>query len=241
MKARTTLTAAVMAVATGAAVMTMAAPAGAATAPSVSASPHTNLVNGQMVTVTAKGFTHAPKTGATAAECSKAALKSKSISDCDISSATNVPVDSKGDGTAKFKILTGSNYSDANGGKCGGNNACIIVVIDAIPTTQEAAAGISFKGAKLVTKTTVLSKKTVTKGKKLTITAKTTHGSAKLTGTVTFTANGKKLAKVKETKSGRVSIHHRFKKAGKYKIKATYSGSKAYKGSSGTRKITVKK
>ena len=58
---------------------------------------------------------------------------------------------------------------------------------------------------------------------------------------MTFTANGKKLKAVKETKSGKVTFKHAFKKTGKYTIKATYSGSKAYKGSHGTKKIKVKK
>jgi hypothetical protein len=237
-----------MAAATGVAVMATApVAANAAAAPSVSASPHKNLANGQMVTVTAKNFTAAATAGsATAAECSAAALKSKSINDCDIQSATAVPVNASGNGSAKFKILTGASYSDTNGGKCGGTNSCIITVVDnPFATTQEAAAAISFKGAtvaKKATHTKVTSKKTVAKGKKLTITVKTTHkGSGKLSGKVTFTANGKKFASVKETKSGKVKLKVGFKKTGKLTIKAHYGGNKAFKGSTGTKKITVKK
>jgi hypothetical protein len=243
-RARTTLTAAAMAVATGAALMATAPlAASAAAAPSVTVSPHRNLTNNQMVTVTAKGFTAAETAkSATAAECSHAALASKSIADCDVSSATAVPIGKTGSGHVKFKILTGANYKDANGGKCGGKNACIITVVDnPFAPTQEAAGVISFAGPKKATHTKVTSKKTVHKGKKVTFTVKTTHkGAGRLSGTVTFTANGKKIGKAKESKTGRAHVSVKFKKTGTFTIKARYAGNKGFKGSTGKEKIHVK-
>jgi hypothetical protein len=234
-----------MAVATGAALMATApVAANAAAAPSVSVKPHTNLNNGDMVKVTAKNFTAAVTShAATAAECSHAALKSKSISDCDVSTATPVPVDNSGNGTAQFKIVTGSNYTDANGGKCGGNRSCIITVVDnPFAVTQEAAAVITFHGAKAATHTKVTSKDSVDKGKKLTLKIKTTHkGAGRLSGKVTITANGKRIAKAKEKKSGKLRVKVTFKKTGKEKIVAHYGGNKKFKGSSGNETIKVTK
>jgi hypothetical protein len=232
-----------MALATGAALLATApVAANAAAAPSVTATPHTALKNGQTVKVTAKNFTAASSSGsATAAECSHAALKSKSINDCDIASATPVPINSSGNGTAQFKILTGSSYSDTNGGKCGGKNSCIITVVDnPFATTQEAAATISF--TKAATHTKVSGKSSVAKGSKLKLTIKTTHkASGKLSGKVTITANGHKLAKVKEPKSGKISLKVKFKKTGKEKIVAKYGGNKKFKASSGTKTVKVTK
>jgi hypothetical protein len=234
-----------MAVATGAAVMATAPiTASAAAAPSVTVTPHANLANGKMVTVTAKHFTAAVTAkSATAAECSHAALKSKSINDCDVKTATPIPINTSGNGSAKFKIEAGAAYSDANGGKCGGAHACIITVVDnPFAPTQEAAGSISFKVAKKATHTKVTSKKTVHKGKKVTVTVRTTHkGAGKLSGTVTFTANGKKIGKAKESKSGRAHVKVKFKKTGTFTIKAHYAGNKAFKGSTGKEKIHVKK
>jgi hypothetical protein len=234
-----------MALATGAALMATApVAANAAAAPSVSVKPHTNLSNGDKVTVTAKGFTAAVTSGAaTAAECSHAALKSKSISDCDVATATPVPVDNSGNGTASFTIVSGSSYTDTNGGKCGGNRSCIITVVDTpFGTTQEAAGAISFKGAKAATHTKIASKHSVGKGKKLTLKIKTTHkGAGKLSGKVTVTANGKKLAKAKETKSGKLKIKVKFSKTGKEKIVAKYGGNKKFAGSKGKETIKVTK
>jgi uncharacterized protein (AIM24 family) len=239
-RARTTLTAAAMAVATGAALMATApVAAGAATAPSVSVTPHKHLSNGDKVTVRAGGFTNAPAGMATAAECSHAALKSKSINDCDVQSATPVPVNANGNGKATFTVVSGRSYSDMNGGKCGGRHSCIIVVVDTpFGTTQQAAAAISFKKP---THTTVTSKKTAHTGKKFTFKIKTTHkGAGKLTGKVTLKANGKKIAKVKVRRSGKEKVKVTFTKTGKYKIKAHYSGNKRFSGSTGKEKIRVK-
>jgi hypothetical protein len=233
-----------MAVATGTAVMATAPlAANAAAAPSVTVSPHKHLTNNQMVTVTAKGFTSAPGDSATAAECSHAALKSMSINDCDISTATAVPVNAKGNGSAKFKIIAGSGYTDNNGGKCGGSHNCIVTVVDnPLAPTQEAAGTISFTSAKKATHTKVTSKDSVDKGKKLTLKIKTTHkGAGKLSGKVTVTANGTKIAKAKETKSGKVHVKVKFAKTGTYKIKAHYHGNKRFKASTGKEKIKVTK
>jgi Bacterial Ig-like domain (group 3) len=247
-RARTTLAAATLAVATGAALMATApVAANAAAAPSVTVSPHTNLTNGQKVTVTAKNFTAAVTAkSATAAECSHAALKSKSISDCDVSTATPVPVNTSGNGSATFTIVSGATYTDMNGGKCGGNNACIITVVDTpFGTTQEAAAPITFKGAKVAKKAThtkITGKDSVDKGKKITLKIKTTHkGAGKLSGKVTIRANGKKIASVKEKKSGKLTVKLSFKKTGKEKIVAHYGGNKKFKASSGKKTIKVTK
>jgi hypothetical protein len=245
-RARTTLTAAVLAVATGTAVMATAPlSASGAAAPSVTVSPHKHLTNGKMVKVTAKHFT-AAVTGksALAAECSHAALKSKSINDCDVATATQVPVNNSGNGSAQFKIVTGANYTDNNGGKCGGKHSCIITVVDnALSPTQEAAGAISFTAAKKATHTKLTSKKdSVDKGKKITLTIKTTHkGSAKLSGKVTIKANGTKIAKVKETKSGKLHVKVKFASTGKEKLTAHYGGNKKFKGSTGKETIKVTK
>jgi Bacterial Ig-like domain (group 3) len=244
-RARTTLTAAVMALATGAAVMATApVAASAAAAPSVTVSPHRNLTNGKQVKVTAKHFTAAVAgKSALAAECSHAALKTKSINDCDVSTATMVPVNNSGNGSAKFKIVTGADYTDNNHGKCGGRHSCIITVVDnALMPTQEAAATISFKVAKKATHTRLTSKDSVDKGKKLTLTIKTTHkGAGKLSGKVTIKANGTKIAKVKETKSGKLHVKVKFTKTGKEKLTAHYGGNGKFKGSTGKETIKVTK
>jgi hypothetical protein len=235
-----------MAVATGTAILATAPlSASGAAAPSVSVKPHTKLTDGKMVTVTAKNFTAAVTAGsATAAECSHAALKSKSINDCDVATATPVPVNNSGNGSAKFKVVSGSDYSDNNGGKCGGTHKCIITVVDnPFTTTQEAAAAISFKVARKATVTTLTSRKdSVDKGKKITLRIKTTHkGAGKLSGFVTIKANGTKIAKVKEHKSGKLRVKVKFKKTGTKKLSAHYSGNKKFKGSTGRTKITVTK
>jgi hypothetical protein len=240
-RARTTLTAAVMALATGTAVMATAPlSAGAAAAPSVTVSPHRNLSDGKMVKVTAKNFTAAATAGsATAAECSHAALKSKSIADCDVSTATQIPVNASGNGSAKFTVVAGKNYMDSDGGKCGGRHRCIITVVDnPFAPTQEAAAVISFKKP---THTKVTSKKTAHTGHKFTFKITTTHaGAGRLTGKVTLKANGKKIAKVKVRRSGKEKVKVTFTKTGKFKIKAHYSGNKKFSGSTGHEKIRVK-
>jgi hypothetical protein len=240
-RARTTLTAAVMALATGTAVMATAPlSAGAAAAPSVTVSPHRHLSNGRMVKVTAKNFTAAATArSATAAECSHAALKSRSINDCDVSTATQVPVNASGNGSAMFTVVAGKNYTDTNGGKCGGRHRCIITVVDnPLAPTQEAAATISFKKT---THTVVRSKKIAHTGQKFTFKITTTHkGSGRLTGKVTLKANGKKIAKVKVRRSGKEKVKVIFTKTGKEKITAHYGGNKRFSGSTGKERIRVK-
>jgi hypothetical protein len=240
-RARTTLTAAVMALATGTAVMATAPlSASGAAAPSVTVSPHRNLINGRMVKVTAKNFTAAATAkSATAAECSHAALKSKSINDCDVSTATQIPINASGNGSAKFKVVTGSHYMDGDGGKCGGRHRCIITVVDnPIAPTQEAAAIISFKKS---THTVVTSKKTAHTGHKFTFRITTTHkGAGRLTGKVTLRANGKRIAKVKVRRSGKERVKVTFTKTGKEKITAHYGGNRRFSGSTGKEKIRVK-
>jgi hypothetical protein len=245
-KARTTLTAALLAVATGGAALAMAAPAGAA-APKqtlkVTATPHSKLVNGKSVAIKATGFAAADNSSPTVvvAECSVAVVKSGSTNDCDLSTAKPITVANKV-GTGTLTVLTGKNYKDNDGGKCNAANSCVAVVENLGNTKEVGGAVVTFKAPLAATKTKLTSKKTVTKGKKLTFTVKTApKGTANFSGKVAFTANGKKIGSVKETKSGKVTFKHAFKKAGKYTIKATYSGNKAYKGSHGTRKITVKK
>ncbi len=224
----------------------MAAPAGAA-APKqtlkVTATPHSKLVNNGSVAIKATGFAAADNSSPTVvvAECAAAVVKSGSTNDCDLSTAKPVTVASKV-GTGTLTVLTGKNYKDNDGGKCNAANACYAVVENLGNTKEVGGAKVTFKSPQAATKTKVASKKTVAKGKKLTFTVKTTpKGTASFSGKVTFTANGKKLKVVKETKSGKVTFKHAFKKAGKYTIKATYSGNKAYKTSHGTKKINVKK
>jgi hypothetical protein len=231
-----------MAVATGAAVMTLAAPAGAAAKPTVTVTPHAQLANNQIVTVSEKGLKNPSSgDGLTVGECSPAVLTSMdALSDCNLGNVGSIPAGKTK--TTTFKIVEGSSYSDADKNKCDPTHSCVIVVTDnPLAPTEFASAKITFTN-KVLTTTSVSSKKKVAKGKKLTFTAKTTKtGAAKLSGTVTFTGNGKKLGKVKETKSGKVTFSHKFKKAGKVTIKATYSGNKHFTSSSASKKITVKK
>jgi hypothetical protein len=231
-----------MALATGAALLATApVAANAAAAPSVTASPHKNLNNGQTITVSEKGFSN-PSSGAglTVGECSQAVVKSmNALADCNLGNVGMIPAGKK---STKLTVVSNKSYSDADGNKCDPKTSCLVVVTDnPLAPTVFAAAKITFSNQQ-ATHTKIKGKDSVDKGKKLKLTIKTTHkGAGKLSGKVTITANGKKIAKAKETKSGKVSVKLKFKKTGKEKIVAQYGGDKKFRASSGKKTIKVTK
>jgi Bacterial Ig-like domain (group 3) len=207
--------------------------------------PATNLVNGQKVTVKIKGF----KTDTTlyVAECNGAGIEKNGLNVCDTRFVKLTGVKG-GKATTPFTIRAGAGFKATEpSAKCGYTaSSCLIVVADSLDlktVNLAAVAGITFKDTRAATKTKVASKKKVAVHKTLVIRAVTTHakGTTALTGTVTFYDNGKKIGAVKEKASGKVSLKHKFKKAGKQHIVAKYSGNKAYKPSKGKATVTVKK
>jgi hypothetical protein len=210
----------------------------------VTVTPSKNLVNGQIVKVAASKFTGATKLYA--AECSALAVKNVSEDYCDTTMADlKVVPASKGGATFSFKILTGSSMHPTKGPSCAWPQTCYLVVANGptlATTTIVAFPKINFKDPRPLTKTKVSAKKKVTAHKAVLIRAATTHkGTAALSGKVTFFDNGKKIGAVKEKASGKVSLKHKFKKAGKQHIVAKYSGNKSYQPSHGKATVTVKK
>jgi hypothetical protein len=217
--------------------------------PSVSANPSTGLKDGQTTTVSVTGFTDSETSGtALAAECSSKALQYQSdpqtaLGYCDTGNAQTIPIGSDGSGSGPFTVAAGSSYSDSMSGKCDATHGCEIAVADGLDFQQFAFTKITFaKVAKPVATKTSVSAKSGKAGSKIKVNA-TTKASKKngtLSGKVTFTDNGKKVAKVNETKSGKVNTKIKLVK-GKNKIVATYSGNKDYKKSSGSKTVTGKK
>jgi Bacterial Ig-like domain (group 3) len=149
--------------------------------------------------------------------------------------------------TIPFTIHTGAAFAATHAGaSCVFGQTCYIVVANGqtlATATVVWIKTITFKDLRPATKTTVASKTSVKAKKSLTFKIATTHtkGTAKPTGSVTISDNGKKLAKIKESSTGKLTFKHTFKKAGKQKIKVSYSGDKNYKPSSAKETVTVKK
>ena len=213
----------------------------------VTLTPATNLVNGQKVSLAIKGFTFKGKGESPlyVAECNSGVVKF-GLSYCD-SRVVTLPDVKGGKAKTPFTIRAGAGFQPANpAAKCGfGLKPCLIVVADNMDLSKVnlvAVATIGFKDTRPATRTKVAAKKKVAAHKALLIRASTTHakGTAALSGKVTFFDNGKKIGAVKEKASGKVSLKHKFKKAGKQHIVAKYSGNKAYKPSKGKATVTVK-
>jgi Bacterial Ig-like domain (group 3) len=209
----------------------------------VTVTPASNLVNGQKVNLAIKGFKS--DTTLYVAECNSGVVKN-GLSYCDSRVVTLTGVKG-GKASTPFTIRAGAGFQPANpAAKCAfGLKACLIVVADNLDLSKVnlvAVATLAFKDTRPATKTKVAAKKKVAAHKALVIRAVTTHakGTAALTGTVKFYDNGKKIGAVKEKASGKVSLKHKFKKAGKQHIIAKYSGNKAYKPSKGKATVTVK-
>lgn len=246
--------------AAGTIVATSASPAGAYALGTVTASPSSNLVDNQTITVHISGFgtDTGPETTLYVVECTPKIVSSGGdTSYCDQSDPTSptqsptVPEHvvkitdaSNGTATATFPVHTGSDWLGTHpGAKCDFNNSCYVVVTDGQtePTTNYAGfAPLTFKDTRAATKTKVTGAKKAKAGGKLKLTAKTTGGSA-LSGSVVFKDGSKKIKKVKETASGVVKAVEKKLKPGKHKITATYSGNSKNKGSKGTLKVKVKK
>jgi Bacterial Ig-like domain (group 3) len=213
--------------------------------------PNKDLVNNQVVKVS---VTKVPKGTPTlwTVECSSQ-ITTFDLTYCDQTSADEPTVTpTKTSATINFKIHTGAAFLATHpGSSCVFPRTCYIVVADGttltpnLPNTAKNVwfATVSFKDLRPATKTTVASKKAIKVHKSLTIKVATTHakGTAKPTGTVKITDNGKKIASLKESTTGKLTIKHKFKKAGKQHIKVTYGGDKNYKPSSAKETVTVKK
>jgi hypothetical protein len=245
-------------VSSGSILLASATPASAVNFATATASPNSNLVQGQTITVTTSGFP-ASDVGGTmyVFECASQALATQDVSYCDTTVAdsnntqTFVASGTGAGGPSPFNVVTGSNFKPTHAGAaCGFNsnpaatsNHCFVVVSDTATqtdTTTVAPASISFKDTRSATKTKVSGPKKAKAGGKLKLKAKTTGGAA-LSGSVVFKDGKKKIAKVKEKASGVVKAVEKKLKPGKHKITATYSGNSKNKGSKGTLKVKVKK
>jgi hypothetical protein len=205
--------------------------------------PKANLTDGQVVKIAASKF---PKATTTlyAVECSSQVIKAVDETYCDQTPAdVAVAPASGGKANFKFTIHTGANFHATHSGAvCAYPRTCYIVIANgatAETATYAAIPTVTFKGA--VAKLKVKAPSTVKVGKSATITVTTTHkGTVKPTGKVVFTDNGKKIGSVKESKSGKVHLKHKFTKKGKQHIKVTYSGDKVYGPTTVKKTITVK-
>jgi hypothetical protein len=230
--------------------------AGSIAIDTLKATPSTGLVDQQKVTVkvTAAAGHNFNKTPVLyVAECSSLAVTKLSVSYCDLnmSDMSMITSPSGTKATTSFTILTSAKgdfkpgSSKAVCGKGASLSNCILLVADSTTladVTQFGQAPITFKDLRAASKTKVSSKKKVKVKKSLTLKAATTHkGTTKLTGTVTFFDNGKKLKKVKLSATGKATLKHTFKKAGKQHISVTYSGDNTYKPSRGKETVVVKK
>lgn len=246
--------------AAGSVMLATATPAGALGFATAKVTPNTNLVQGQSVAVAASGFP-AADAGKTmyVFECASQALTTLNPDYCDTLPAdTNntqtfsaTLTDGKATGAAAFTVLTGANFHPTNtAGHCGFNpdstaasNTCYITVADT--ATQEASTTvgfdkISFKDPRAATTTAIAAPKTAKAGKTIKLKITTTKGAAALTGTVTVTDKGKKIAAVKESSTGTVTVKEKHAKAGKHKFVAVYSGDSNYRPSAGKAKTKVK-
>lgn len=248
-------------VAAGSVMLATATPAVALGFATAKVTPNTNLVQGQSVAVVASEFP-AADAGKTmyVFECASQALTTLDSSYCDTQPAdTNntqsfsatPAADGKATGTAAFTVLTGTNFHPTNtAGHCGfdpdptaASNTCYITVSDTSTQTASTTVGfdkITFKDPRAATKTTVTAPKKVKAGKTITLNITTTKGAAALSGTVTVTDKGTKIASVKESSTGNVTVKEKHAKAGKHKFVAVYSGNNSYQPSAGKAKTKVK-
>jgi hypothetical protein len=123
-----------------------------ATAPTAEASPNTNLLDGQKVTITASNFS--PNANLAVVECAGPATDG---SDCDTDNVKLAPADDTGSLSGKFVVHTGP--IGTNGNTCPSSNGggCFITVVDIAtaqdPTPTAAIAPISFLPAVWANKT----------------------------------------------------------------------------------------
>jgi hypothetical protein len=203
----------------------------------------TNLLNNHKVTVNIKGFTGS--TTLYVAECAAQVIGKRSLTYCDQTNLVTLTGVVGGKATTPFTIHAGAGFKPGTtAAKCQYKQNCLILVADSMTVADINNVGfqtITFKG--VGTKTKVTSKKKITAGKTLVFKATTTHskGTGLPTGAVTFLANGKKFAKVAEKKTGKVTVKHKFKKAGTYHILVEYAGNNVYVPSVGKETIVVKK
>jgi hypothetical protein len=246
--------------AAGSVMLATATPAGALGFATAVVAPNTNLVQGQSVAVSATGFP-AADAGQTmyVFECASQALTTLNPDYCDtVAADTNntqkfsaTLTDGKATGAAAFTILTGSNFHPTNtAGKCGFDadatavsNTCYVTVADTAMQTASTTVGfdkITFKDPRAATTTTVSAPKTAKAGKTITLTIATTKGTAAISGSVAVTDKGNKVATVKESSTGSVTVKEKHAKAGTHKFVATYSGDSNYRSSKGKAKTKVK-
>jgi hypothetical protein len=214
---------------------------------SVTVSPKTKLVDGQVVTVTA-GVPHpfGSDTKLYIAECAAAVVEKRKESYCDPTNLLTVTAVAGVTAPTPFTIHTGTDFKAPNkNALCGvPAPACLILVSDSKNPKKIVYAGfntITFKDLRAATTTKLTAKKKAKVGKKLTLVAKTTHGTTKPTGTVIFRDNGKKIGTVTEKATGKVKLKYKFAKKGKQHITVKYSGDTNYKPSSAKTVITIKK
>jgi hypothetical protein len=223
------------------------------------ATPATNLTNGQTISMSVTGFP-AADAGQTmyVFQCAEKALSTLNQGYCDVnpddSNNTAVFGASTGgstvSGTATFKVLTGSSFKPTIASSCAfspkasdESNTCYVVVADSQDGTvaNVSPAGISFKDTRAKSFTAIKAPKTAKKGKTLKYTVGVAGTStAKATGKVTIKDGSKKIETDKIPSSGVLKVKVKEKKIskGKHKLKATYPGDDNYKKSSA--KVTVK-
>jgi hypothetical protein len=206
--------------------------------------PSMNLVDGQKVTLTITKFGN-ETSPVFAAVCTNKVAVSESSNDCDIAKAVPGNV-TNGKGTIKnFPVQAGSDYADADGGKCSfKDNDCLVVVTDNLTPSNAnfaGAGGITFVNPKkTATKVKAKSVKAGHKTKVIVQTKKAGKAAAgSLRGKVILKDGAKTVGHKKENAKGKVTFRVKLH-AGKNKLKAIYKGNKHFNGSNGRKTVVGK-
>jgi hypothetical protein len=208
----------------------------------VTISPSTQLVNGEVVQVTINFPTDPDGTVLNVGECSSHILTHQSVHECDNTDADSAhPTLNNHTATTPFTIRTGSSFhGDLAKRKCDPKpaHACYLVATDSKDPNSVVDSGFATLDFGKNTKTKLSGKKSIKAGSALklkVVTSNTFHPSGK----VVIKDGSKKVATLKEKASGTVKTTLKKLKKGKHKLSATYSGDSNNKTSKGKLTVTV--